>query len=135
VINSFPKLEPVLEKLKELLEPQGALIIVSMPPIHFFSIKGLALGFHFVAIMNRLFKRKAVLKNGFTIYYYCKKDFVQYFDIVRKINLCTFLPNPDQYYRWKWLRLYSKVMIPLDRKCAAIVPEFFGGDHICYVMK
>lgn len=135
VINAFPKLEPVLEKLIGLLKPQGVLIIVSMPPFHFFSIKGLALGFHFITIMTRLFKRKAVLKNGFTIYYYSQKDFIQHFDIVKKINLCALLPTPDQYYRWNWLRLYSKIVIYFDRKVAKVLPDIFGGDHICYIMQ
>lgn len=134
VINSFAHLESALEKLNTLLEPRGILIIVSMPPFHFFSIKGLAVGLHFKRMLIRLFKRRAVFKDGFTIYYYNKKDFTRYFDILRKINLCALLPTPDQYYRWKWLRLYSKIMIPLDRKVAAILPDFFGGDHICYIL-
>jgi len=135
VINSFQHLEPALKKLKTLLEPRGILIIVSMPPFHIFSIKGLAVGFHFITMMNRLFKRKAFFDDGFTIYYFCKKDFIRLFDIVRKINLCALLPTPDQYCRWKWLRLYSKIMIHPDRKVAAVLPDFFGGDHICYIMQ
>lgn len=134
VINSFQHLEPALDKLRRLLEPGGILIIVSMPPFHFFSIKGLAVGFHFKRMLIRLFKRRAVLKEGFTIYYYNKKDFTRYFNILRKINLCALLPNPDQYSRWKWLKLYSKIMIPLDKELAAVLPDSLGGDHICYIM-
>jgi SAM-dependent methyltransferase len=135
VINSFHHLEPALKKLKKLLEATGILIIVSMPRFHFFSIKSLAIGFHFIKMINRLSKGKAVLEDGFIIYYYRKKDFIQYFNIVKKINLCTFLPTPAQYYRWKWLRLYSKVMIPLDKEMAVVLPDFLGGDHICYIME
>lgn len=135
VINSIQHLEPALIRLKTLLEHSGILVIVSMPPFHFFSIKGLAVGFHFMTMVNRLLKRKAILKGGSTIYYYRKKDFMGHFDNVRKINLCALLPTPDQYYRWKWLRSYSKLMIHLDRKIAEIIPDIFGGDHICYIMQ
>ncbi len=135
VINSIRNLDAALKKLRNLLESNSTLIIVSMPPFHFFSIKGLAVGFHFTAMMNRLFKGKAVLENGVTIYYYCQRDFVQYFDIKRKINLCALLPTPNQYNHWKWVRLYSKIMIHLDGKIAALLPDFIGGDHICYMMQ
>lgn len=135
VINSFQHLEPAMKKLTKLLEPRGILVIVSMPPFHIFSIKGLAVSFHFITMMNRLFKRKAVLENGFTIYYYRESDFAHYFDIKKKINLCAFLPTPNQYYRWKWVRFYSKIMIHPDRKAAAVLPDAFGGDHICYIMQ
>ena len=135
VVNSFHPLEPALEKLKTLLDPRGILVIVSMPPFHFLSIKGLAIGLFFKRMLDRLFKGKAVLPHGFTIYYYRKKDFIRHFNIVRKINLCALLPTPDQYSRWKWLRFYSKIMSSFDRKVAAVLPDFFGGDHICYIMK
>jgi 2-polyprenyl-3-methyl-5-hydroxy-6-metoxy-1,4-benzoquinol methylase len=135
VINSFQHLEPVLKKLQTLVAQRGILVIVSMPPFHFFSIKGLAVGFHFKRILDRLFRSKAVLEKGFTLHYYRKKDFLRYFDILRKINLCALLPTPDQYYRWNWLRLYSKIMMALDRKVSTFVPDFFGGDHICYIMQ
>lgn len=135
VVNSIQHLEPTLARLKILLEHSGILVIVSMPPFHFFSIKGLAVGFHFMTMMNRLFKRKAILRDGFTIYYYRNKDFIGHFDIVRKINLCAFLPTPDQYSRWKWLQSYSKIMIHLDRIIGAVIPDLWGGDHTCYIMR
>lgn len=135
VMNAIGNPDAAFEQLNRLLETDGILVIVSMPPFHFFSIKGLAVGLHFKQIANRLLKRRTVLKSGFTIYYYNQKDFTRHFDILKKINLCALLPTPDQYSRWKWLQWYSKIMIPLDREIAAVLPDFFGGDHICYILR
>jgi hypothetical protein len=100
-----------------------------------FSFAALLAKFHFRAAGQRLFHKKALLKNGFTVFYYRKADFLPHFQLIKKIHLCPLLPNPDLYQRHVWLQKIAKLLMGIDRRIAALLPDILGGDHVCYIFK
>jgi hypothetical protein len=106
-----------------------------MPPFHLFSIAGLLVKFRFRATVQRVFYKKALLKNGFSIFYYRKTDFLPHFQLIKKIHLCSLLPNPDLYQRHRWMQKITRLLTGIDRRIATVLPDVFGGDHVCYVLK
>lgn len=134
VINVFANLPEILQKLNAMLAPEGILVLVSMSPFHFFTLSGWAGQFRLRTAARRLFLKKGVLANGFRFFYYRWRDFTGHFRLLRKINLCPLLPNPEQYQRHAWARVVSKLVLPLDRRIAAGAPDWLGGDHVCYIL-
>lgn len=135
VVNSISDLDLAADKLKRLLEEKGFVIICSMPPVHFFSILEMMGRSRFQAAMSRIFRRKVTLNKHLFVYYYNMKDFSKYFVVKKKINLGALLPTPDQYHSWKAARIYSRLMLAVDRRLGPFLPDFWGGDHVCYVMQ
>jgi SAM-dependent methyltransferase len=135
VINVFENLREIMQKIVSLLDKQGILIVVLMPPFHLFSIIELILRLQFSSVYKRLFRRSAVLKNGFEITYYRSKDFMSQFKLIKKCNLGVLIPTPDQYARWTWARILTRNLIKTDRWISKRIPEIFGGDHVCYILK
>jgi SAM-dependent methyltransferase len=134
VINVFGNLSPILRKLKSMLTAKGILVVVSMPPFHLFSIAELLGKLRFRAAAQRVFQKKALLKNGFTFFYYRKTDFLPHFQLLKKIHLCPLLPNPDQYQRHEWMQKITNLLMGIDRRIASVLPDIFGGDHVCYIL-
>jgi len=135
VINVFGELSPILQKLKFMLTENGILVVVSMPPFHLFTIAALLIKFRLRAAVQRVFHKKVTLKNGFTIFYYRRADFLPHFQLIKKIHLCPLLPNPDQYLRHGWMQKIAKLLMGLDRRIAVVLPDIIGGDHVCHVLK
>ncbi len=133
VINILENLPLVLKQLKSLLKSNGTLIIVSMPPFHFFPLLELLLKFKFKAFSERLFRKKAILTNGFRFYYYSQNNFINELKIVKRLHLCPFLPSPDQYQKSRWAKQVTAMLQKFDHQFATKIPDFLGGDHICYV--
>ena len=135
VINAIADLESALNALKNALAPNGKLVIVSMPPFHGFSFLGDLLRLRIKMATRRIFQKKAVLGNGFTIWYYRKPDFMNHFKLAQKKHLGAFLPTPDQYLQRGLFRSITKLLLPIDRAFGNFLPDFLGGDHVCYILK
>lgn len=135
VINVFHPLSPILSKLHSLLTTDGILIIVSMPPFHLFPLLEWLLTFRWQALFRRLFRRRAVLADGFQFYYYGQRAFTRRFRLIKAIHLCALLPSPDQYHRYAFARRFADVLTRADARLAPYVPDWLGGDHVCYVLK
>ncbi len=135
VVNVFDDLALVCRKIKALLAPGGAAVIVSMPPLHLFSALENLLCFQLRKLWRRLFGRVAELPNGLKIYYYREPDLARYFSVTARIPLGPLLPTPDQYARWRAARWYARQMMTIDQKLAGRLPDALGGDHVCYVLK
>lgn len=134
VINVFANLPEILQQVNTMLAPGGILALVSMPPFHLFTLLEWAGRLRLRSAARRLFLKKGILANGFHFFYYRKRDFTPYFRLLKKINLCPLLPNPEQYRRHAWARALSKLLMPLDRRIAAGAPDWLGGDHVCYLL-
>jgi len=135
VINAIENIDVSFKKLKSLLDNGGTLIIVAMPPFHLFTILELLGKFKFKEIFKRVFQKKAVLKKGLRVFYYNKKDFKKYFRVIKKVNLCSILPNPEQYIKRGWASGLTNKLIKLDKKAGRFIPDFVGGDHIIYFLQ
>lgn len=134
VINVFANLPEILHKVNAMLAPGGVLALVSMPPFHFFTLLGWAGQLRLRTAARRLFLKKGILASGFRFFYYRKRDFREHFRLLKKINLCPLLPNPEQFRNYAWARSASKLLLPLDRRIAAGAPDWLGGDHVCYIL-
>ena len=135
VINVFKNIDKILNKLESILNANGKLIIVSMPPFHLFSIIGNMFKLQFKKIFKRLILNKSVLDNGFTFYYYSIKNFNDKFKIENKYNFCSILPTPDQYSQFRFLKHYFKLLWKVDKSFSNYLPAFLGGDHILFVLR
>lgn len=135
VINLFPDIMLVSEKIRQCLAPDGIAVVVSMPSIHAFSLLGLLGRGEFRSLGKRLVKRSAALENGLTFYYRRRHDWRRSFKVIRAINLGWLLPTPDQYRTSPWARRWFRFFRGLDSRWAGTVPDIFGGDHICYILK
>jgi SAM-dependent methyltransferase len=135
VINVFDNLEEILQKLASMLDQQGFLIVVLMPPFHLFFIFELLAKLQFSLAFRRLFRHEAILENGFKISYYRSKDFRTLFKPIKKRNLAALLPTPDQYSRWAWARGLTRILLSTDKWISTRIPEILGGDHVCYILK
>jgi ubiquinone/menaquinone biosynthesis C-methylase UbiE len=135
VINAIEDKAGALQRLKEILSENGTLFIVSMPPMHMFSIMQSLASLRLRSAYKRLVKREAVLHNGFKILYYNGRDFAEYFEIIKKVNLCSILPTPDQYQQSSIVRAIANASMKIDEGIGVRAPDFLGGDHICYIMK
>jgi SAM-dependent methyltransferase len=135
VLNVFGELDEVLKRLDSLLSRDGIIVMVVMPPLHFFSIFELITRLQFSSVYTRLFNRRAVLNNGFKISYYRQNDFNNHFKLIKKRNLATLLPTPDQYSRWAWARLFTRIVQKTDQWMSTRMPDLMGGDHVCYILK
>ena len=134
VINVFENLSEILPKLASLLHRKGVLIVVSMPPFHLFFFLELMIRLKFFSAVRRLIKHKAIIESGFQISYYRHKDFTSNFKLLKRRNLAPLLPTPDQYKKWSWVRILTRVLLKTDQSLSKVLPEMFGGDHICYVL-
>lgn len=135
VINAFENLNDPLHKIKTILKPGGYVIIVAMPPFHLFSFLQDALKLRFSKIYKRLSQKQSRLNNGFRIYYYNENDFKSGFSIMHRENYGSLIATPEQYKNSNLARLWTKMFISMDQKYAAKMPDRFGGDHVCYVLK
>jgi 2-polyprenyl-3-methyl-5-hydroxy-6-metoxy-1,4-benzoquinol methylase len=135
VLNVFCDPEEVLKKLDSLLARDGILVLVLMPPFHLFSILESVAKLKFSLAFKRLFKHRAVLDNGFKFSYYHQKDLISHFKLINKRNLAILLPTPDQYSRWAWARMFTRFVQTSDEWLSTRVPDFVGGDHVCYILK
>ena len=135
VMNVFCDPEEILKKLDSLLARDGILILVLMPPFHLFYILESISKLRFSLAFKRLFNHRAVLDNGFEFSYYCYKDFNSYFKLIKKRHLAPLLPTPDQYSRWAWARIFTRFAQKSDQWLSTRVPDFVGGDHVCYILK
>jgi SAM-dependent methyltransferase len=135
VINVFDNLEDILQKLASLLDKQGILIVVLMPPFHLFFIFELIIKLQFSSVFRRLFSGKSVLENGFEISYYRYKDLLTHFKLIKKCNLGALIPTPDQYTRLAGARGLTRFLLRTDKWISTRIPEIFGGDHVCYILK
>ncbi len=133
VINVFANLPEILQKLNSMLAPGGVLVLVSMPPFHFFTLLGWLGQFRLRTAARRFFLKKGILASGFRFFYYRKRDFREHFRLLKKISLCPLLPNPEQFRNYAWARAASKLLMPIDRRIAAGAPDWLGGDHVCYI--
>lgn len=135
VVNLFQNLPEALQQLNSMLKQDGALVIVSMPPFHFFSMLGDLLTLRTPSLVNRILHKEAAVANGLKFFYYTKKDFQTHFKIVKSIHLCWCLPTPDQHAGNKMARWTAKLLIKIDSRLQHAVPDFLGGDHICYICR
>lgn len=135
VINVFHPLQPILSKLNTMLSDEGILIIVSMPPVHLFTLLEWLLTFRWRALLRRLWQHRAVLENGFQFYYYNKRAFTRHFHILKAVHLGAILPTPDQYHRYGCARRVADKLMRLDQLVASQIPDWLGGDHVCYILK
>lgn len=136
VINAMPNIYSVKQKLKRILKPNGYAIIVSMPPFHLFSSVGDILRLRFSSMKNRIFKKSLKLSGGMSIYYYSCRDICPGFQLYRRIHLASVLPTPDQYQQREgvFAPIFS-VLKRFDKFWAERLPDFAGGDHVCYVLR
>ncbi|MEL6823911.1 MAG: class I SAM-dependent methyltransferase [Calditrichota bacterium] len=135
VINAMPDIKSVKHKIKRILKPSGYAIIVSMPPFHLFSALGDTVHLR-LSTLNRLFKKSLKLSGGLTIYYYSCSDICPGFNLKRRVHLATVLPAPDQYYqRESFFAPVFSALKRLDKYLAERLPDFAGGDHVCYVLQ
>lgn len=135
VINALPNLPEAIDKLHQLLQDDGVLIVVSMPPFHLFSAVEMLVKLQLRTAFNRFFKKRVALSGGIQVQYYNRKYFRGQFNITRRINLCAVLPTPDQYVRWRWIQGVADRMMALDSKAGDWLPDVFGGDHILYILR
>lgn len=136
VINAMPDLKSVKQKLKRMLKPNGHAIIVSMPPFHLFSAIGDITRLRFSSFTDRIFKKSLKLSGGMAIYYYSCRDICPGFQLARRIHLATVLPNPDQYHqRENFFAPAFTALKRIDKYLAERLPDFAGGDHVCYVLR
>jgi len=135
VINVFDNLEDILQKLALLLDKEGILIVVLMPPFHLFFIIEMILTLQFSSVFRRLFSGKSVLENGFEISYYRYKDLLPQFKLIKRCNIGALIPTPDQYSRLAVARGLTRILLRTDRWISTRMPEIFGGDHVCYILK
>ncbi len=135
VINVFHPLEPILSRLDTLLNDDGILFIVSMPPVHIFTLLEWLVTFRWRAFLRRILHHRAVLGNGFQFYYYGKRAFTRQFRILKAIHLCAVLPTPDQYHRYSSARKVAEKLMRLELGVKTSLPDWLGGDHVCYIMK
>jgi len=136
VINAMPDLNGVKQKLKRILKPKGHAIIVSMPPFHLFSTVGYTIRLRFTSLLNRLFKKSLKLSDGMVIYYYSHRDICPGFHLERRIHLASVLPTPDQFNQREGLfKPAFSALKRLDKFLAERLPDFAGGDHVCYVLR
>ncbi len=133
VINVFGNLKDVLSRLASMLNKKGILMVVSMPPFHFFTILELLMRFKFGQIFRRLIRKHLIIRDT-EIYYHGTKPFRNRFRVIRRIHLCSILPSPEQYRRLRVFRSLTDWLLSTDKKIGAYVPGFFGGDHVCYVL-
>ena len=133
VINAIADLNTALEKLKKILREDGTLVIVSMPPFHCFSLLGFLRRGRMQEAFRRLVSREAVLSDGFQFHYYRQKDFRKFFCLKKRIHLCPLLPNPDQYHPDGLSGKLTDHLMKLDFFLATRLPDFCGGDHVCYI--
>lgn len=134
VMNAIEKVDETLQKIKDMLKKDGVFIVVVMPPFHLFSFLSSLVTLNLKQALTRVIK-KAVLRNGFKITYYTKNDLLGHFTLIKKIHLCSLLPTPDQYRRWLAARIWVRTFIRLDAKISQHIPDFLGGDHICYILR
>lgn len=134
VMNAIEKVDETLQKIKGMLKKDGVFIVVVMPPFHLFSFLSSFVTLNLTQALTRVMK-KAVLRNGIKIMYYTKNDLLGHFTLIRKIHLCSILPTPDQYRRWLAARIWVRIFIRLDAKIGQHIPDFLGGDHICYILR
>ena len=134
VINTFPELPPVLNKLKQLLREDRVVIIVSMPPVHAFSLLGDIVSGRLSAAWQRIVHQRITIGNGLLVNYYRRRDFATHFKILKKFNLATLLPTPDQYQQQGWARHWGRLFMPLDQRLSISFPDALGGDHIGYIL-
>ncbi|MGD9899157.1 MAG: class I SAM-dependent methyltransferase [Calditrichaceae bacterium] len=133
VINVFGNLTDILTRLSYMLNKNGSLMIVSMPPFHLFTMLELLIRFKFGLIFRRLIRRRLVI-SATEIYYHGAKPFHVNFRVIRRIHLCSILPSPEQYSRHRVFRKLTDWLISTDKKIRFYVPGFFGGDHVCYIL-
>lgn len=135
VINAMADQDAALEKLQHLLKPDGILAIVAMPPFHLFTAIADVFSLRLRTAYRRIILKKLNLANGMTVRYFAKNTFLRHFELIKKINLCTVLPTPDQYQQSIFARSIAKMLLPVDRAIAIAIPEAFGGDHVCYLLR
>ena len=135
VVNALADLPEMLAKLRGMLAENGALIITAMPPFQLFAALEALLKWRLRSLRQRVFQHRATLENGFDIFYYRRRDFAQKFRVIRRVHLAHLLPTPDQYRRSGLAKRLFKLLLPLDRATAKLAPDFWGGDHVCYVLK
>ncbi len=135
VANALENILQAMQKLNYMLNRDGILVIVVMPPFHLFFVLEALLKLKVMSVLRRVFKHSAIVADNFKFSYYSKRYFTRYFTLEKKINLGAFLPTPDQYQRWTWAKGASKFLMSIDRRFAAIIPDWLGGDHVCYVLR
>ncbi len=135
VINAMADPDAALEKLQHLLKPDGILAIVAMPPFHLFTVLGDFFSLRLRTVYRRIVLKKLSLANGMTVRYFAKNTFLRQFKLIKKINLCAVLPTPDQYQQSVFARWIAKMLLPIDRTIAEKIPDAFGGDHVCYLLR
>ena len=135
VINAISDLDAALEKLHGLLSGSGILVVVAMPPFHLFSFLGNLLRGRVAAAFRRIFRGKAKLAGGLEIFYYRQRQLEQGFRLLERRHLCPLLPTPDQYAHSAPARGITRLLLPLDRWIARRLPDWAGGDHVCYIFE
>lgn len=135
VLNAVEKIDMALNKLRKLLLPAGVLVAVIMPPLHIGWLAGSFLRFRWRTMFRRLFRREVKYANGFKVRFYSGRHFRRYFTVRRKVHLGAFLPTPDQCRKNRLANKIAQILMPLDRALAARVPDFIGGDHVCYILQ
>lgn len=135
VINAIADLDAALEKLHGLLADAGILIVVAMPPFHLFSFLESLLRGRVAAAFRRVLRGKAVLADGLEIFYYRQHQLEPGFRLLERQHLCPLLPTPDQYAQSAPARFITKLLQPLDRRIARHLPDWAGGDHVCYIFE
>ncbi len=135
VANALANLPEMLQKLHGMLKEAGVLIIVVMPPFHLFSALEALIKGRLRAFWHRVFQHRATLNNGFEIRYFRQRDFTRDFRLIKRVHLAHLLPTPDQFQRFSLAKRLFKLLRPLDRAAAKLVPDWWGGDHVCYVLR
>ncbi len=133
VINTFPALYPIAKKLDELLADQGYLVLTIMPPFHLFSGLGDLWSGHFARFSARTYHKKVTIAKGFEVHYYDDDDLSRCFRILRKVKLGPLLPTPEQYENSGIYRNLFDKLRNFDLRFGQRLPDFWGGDHVCYV--
>ncbi|MCB0281878.1 MAG: class I SAM-dependent methyltransferase [Calditrichaeota bacterium] len=135
VINEMENLTESLKKIRTILKPDGYAIIISRPSFHLFSFLTDLVKLRINNLRQRMSQKQFELQNGIKLRYYNEKDFKNEFSIMHRENYCSFIPSPEQYKNSAFARIWTKMFISLDQKYSAKIPDKFGGDFVCYVLK
>jgi len=135
IINTMEDFNAAIKKIQKIIESDGTLFVVCQPPFHLCSAITDKLHLRFRQLYGRTIKHRVKLQNENTIRYYSKNDFEPHFSIERSQHYCLFVPTPEQFMKSSIARVWTKLFINLDKKYVEKVPDYFGGDYICYVLK
>ncbi|MGH1365892.1 MAG: class I SAM-dependent methyltransferase [Calditrichia bacterium] len=134
VINAMPDIVQIQKKLKRLLAPGGRVIIVTMPPLHLFSALGNVCRLRFSSLYGRLISKTLPVSGGMSVHYYSKNMLPAEFEVLQRVHLASVLPTPDQFANHEKLFIpFFPLLKRLDKYLAERLPEWVGGDHVCYV--